>query len=499
MSRINRFTNRKHITAALTAVTVVLGMHAAELLAEEVSAKGNNDRSQATFIETVAPAQSILIQTSVEKVEIAEPPLPWPANEPIESRAPSKFDISGAFREPAQLVTTEEASPLPICKDNPKATHELDLAKLLAAESRQPEETDSTGHEGSNEETNSSIPQIESKQLSVKQLEMVAAEADTTHKLTRVIQHSKLALSVQPIKQEDALKIHSIAAWAFVTRGQLKQTRGATVEALQDYTDALVHDPRSFTARQCRGVLFAKSGQVKEAIADFNEAITLNPDNLSMRFNRASLLLSIGEIEKSHSDASYALKLYKTRHQAPPALLASLYELHGTASHLLGKSTQAHNSYTEALSLSSSKGHLYLKRGSLYAAEGIHQLAIDDLLASIKDGTHAESAYRRLAWLLANCQDPHYRNAEQALEAVKRARSLSAKVDAELEEITAAVYAASGDYLKATEHQQKAILLTENTETRDAYRVRLSEYQEALNQPASTSQRAKPASHSQNR
>lgn len=471
-------------------VTIAIALCAPNLLAEE-----GNDKHEAALIETVTPAQSILILTSFEDVEVTEPPLPWPATDPIESQAPSKYEISWAFRESFQPESISKASPLPVQEDAPKEPQELDLGKLINEDSRPIEQSQSNEPE----ESQNLIPQAKAKMLTVKQLELVAAEADTTHKLTRVIRHSKLALTARPIEQEDALKIHSIAAWAFVTRGQMNQAKGESDAALQDYTNALVHDSQSFTARQCRGVLFAKSGQINEAIIDFNKAITLNPNSLSIRFNRASLLLSMGEIEKSYVDASYALKLCKTWQTVSPRMLVSLYELHGTASHLLGKSTQAHHSYSEAIKLSGSKGHLYLKRGSLFATEGIYKQAIDDLLASIQDGKHAASAYRRLAWLLATCEDQHYRNTEKAVESIIRARSLSSLIDAELEEITAAVYAAAGDYLKATEHQQKAILLTEDTETQDSYRIRLSEYQEALDQPDSTTRQVRPASHSQNR
>ena len=488
MSRINRRKNRKQLTAWIIAVGIALC--APSLLAEDAA-----NKNEAVPIETVPSAQSILVQTSFEDVEVAEPPLPWPATDPIESQAPSKYEISWAFRESAQSETPSKATPLPIQENIPKEPQELDLGKLIKEDSRPIEQSLSSEPE----EPKSVIPQAKVKLLTAKQLEMVAAEADTTHKLTRVIKHSKLALSVRPIEQEAALKIHSIAAWAFVTRGQMQQAKGESITALQDYTNALVHDSQSFTARQCRGVLFAKSGQINEAIIDFDKALTINPDSMSMRFNRASLLLSMGEVEKSHIDASYALELCKTRQTVSPRMLASLYELHGTASHLLGKSTQAHHSYTKALKLSDSKGHLYLKRGSLFASEGIYQQAIDDLLASIQDGKHAASGYRRLAWLLATCENQHYRNYDKAIESIVRARSLSPSIDSELEEITAAVYAAAGDYLKATEHQQKAILLTEDSKTRDSYRIRLSEYQEAVSQPASTTRQVRPASHSQKR
>ncbi len=485
MSRDICFTNRTTQVGIVMSIAILI--YTQSLLADE-----QEKRHQADHIESEISARSILVQTSYEEVDVAEPPLPWAAEEPIQSKAPSKYEISWAFRESNQ---TEEPKEIAKQANEPKSKEpeELDLAKLIKQNSRPIEESPSVEPEP--ELNKQSF--FEEKLLTAKQLELVAAEADTTHKLTRVINHAELSLLELYHDEAESKKIHSIASWALVTRGQMKQSQGHRIEALQDYSDALSHNPDSFAARQCRGVLLAKTQQMQEALVDFDQAIELNPDSLSMRYNRASLLLSIGEVEKSFADADYALMLNKKRQQISPRMLTSLYELHGTASHLLGKQTKAYHSYTEALKHSESKGHLLLKRGSLFASEGIYQQAIEDLLASIEEGTHSATAYRRLAWLLATCEDQRYRNTDQAVEAVLRARKLVPVIDAELEEITAKVYAANGDYSKAMQHQQQAILLTEDAEIRASYQVQLSDYQEADRSSAPLSNKAiRRASHS---
>jgi serine/threonine-protein kinase len=90
-------------------------------------------------------------------------------------------------------------------------------------------------------------------------------------------------------------------------------------------------------------------------------------------------------------------------------------------------------------------------------------------------------AYYHLAFVLAMCPDPKYRDGKKAVEyATESCKRTSWKYHQQIG-VLAAAYAEAGDFKEAIRWQEKAIELVEAPATKEIYRPRLKLYRQ--NQP----------------
>ena len=79
-----------------------------------------------------------------------------------------------------------------------------------------------------------------------------------------------------------------------------------------------------------------------------------------------------------------------------------------------------------------------------------------DFQASLKLDSQSPDAYRSLAWLMATCPDPRFRDPEQALSAAQRAARLSPPGDCFVLDALAAAHANAGQFDQAVRYQKEA-------------------------------------------
>src|SRR5262249_4253985 len=136
-----------------------------------------------------------------------------------------------------------------------------------------------------------------------------------------------------------------------------------------------------------RGIVYSKLRQYEQAVADHSEAIKLRPD------------------------------------------LAESYVSRGFAHAKLGHYKEAIADYTRAIQLKPNYFPPWRNRGVVHSILGQWGQAIADYSQALKIGQPGDFAEtgNALAWLRANCPDPRFRDAKQAVELAQKAVDLAPK------------------------------------------------------------------------
>ncbi len=408
------------------------------------------------------------------------PPLPWSSEEqitPLIGKASSEVQqedtnsISNAFQLSFHPSMPKEANN--------------DIAEKLKSVSTQMDEIESRPY-ASRRDT-----PVDQANPTILQLERIAADTKTIHALGRLINRCQNVLTAdlasKSLSDKDRQSINHITAWAYTTRGQARYNTGQFDEAIHDFTAATVFDPFHLNAYLIRGTINAELATHKskqEALTDFNQVLNLKPDHLIALKNRATLLLELKEPGKALQDGQQGIDIWSEQSIRSADLIVSLHELAGNALLQLNRRDEAIEAYSLALRYDQESSIVRLRRGALLAALGEYQLAIDDLLASLKSpkATNLESAeaYRCLAWLLATCPDAKYRDPHKAVESANRAVMLSTADNPNLYATLAIAHAAAGDFEQAITYQQKVVLATTAVTEHESALQRLNEFKQGI-------------------
>src|SRR3972149_413920 len=187
-------------------------------------------------------------------------------------------------------------------------------------------------------------------------------------------------------------------------------------------TRAANRGPRSGGWPRGRAIAWASwpAGRTEEAVADYNRAIAQLPEDAELRMMR------------------------------------------GHAMHRLGRYQPAIDDLDRAIELAPEDPDAYTHRGNVRAELRDFDRAIDDLQQALSLDEEFSDAYRSLAWLLATCPDPRFRDPQQALVAAQRAAQLAPPGDPFVYEALAAAHANAGRFDEAVRFQQEAIAIAPN-------------------------------------
>lgn len=94
-----------------------------------------------------------------------------------------------------------------------------------------------------------------------------------------------------------------------VNRGNSYKRIGRSVQALADFSQAILLDPTNTMAYNNRGNVLRSENRLAEAIEDFTKAIELSPRNTMIYNNRANAYKSMGEYGKAAADMDKAVEL----------------------------------------------------------------------------------------------------------------------------------------------------------------------------------------------
>ncbi len=187
--------------------------------------------------------------------------------------------------------------------------------------------------------------------------------------------------------------------------------------AIEDYTRGIELGAAPFEAYRSRSRAYSLLGDYENALRDHNKVIILKPFSELAHYRRGQLLIKLGRYDRAVRDLTQATRL-GLRYDG-----------------------------------------VHIARGFAYWKLGEYREAIADYYLAIEIAPGAFSAYNHLAWLLATCPDPAYRDGTRAVEMAQKATGM--EPNCMTINTLAAAYAEAGEFQSAIDAQEKAIGLLE--------------------------------------
>jgi len=375
---------------------------------------GNTELVQPTWLVPNHPSSAAVVKESVE--------LPTPAP-PVEQVREAAQPLVDPFEHPdaAEVVVSDDTAP--------------------AADESRP---------GTVPPIVRPLPPATSKDADqwYAEAEQAAADAATLDELAAIVRICKRGLQCRP-QRDLALSLRSLAAWACNRSGELESDSRRDDKALNAFELAIQWDPNCWLALHNRAVSRAQQGDLTGALNDFNRTLDLNPGLAVAYRNRGELLAALGRTEEAIADYDSALD------QLPHD--AELHDMRGHALHRSGRYDEAIADFCEAVRLAPQDAAPFAHRGNVYAEMGQYQKALADFRHALSIDSESAEAHRSLAWLLATCPDPRYRNPREALASAEAAAKLAAPGDPFVLDALAAAHASAGQFDQAVRYQKEAI------------------------------------------
>ncbi|MCG6895106.1 MAG: tetratricopeptide repeat protein [Desulfobacteraceae bacterium] len=215
-----------------------------------------------------------------------------------------------------------------------------------------------------------------------------------------------------------------------------------------------------------KGLAALRERRYSEAISAFNKAIEQNPDNAGAYNSRGAAWHKMGVYERAIRDYTAAL------HLDPD--LAGAYNNRGVAWYQRGETVRAIADYDRALSLDPDYVSALQNRAAAWRRTGDFDRAITDLRRA-EQLQPAYDIYLPLAWILAACPDPRFRNGPAAEEYARKAVAL--RSDADSLGALAAAYAEQGRFDDALRLEQQIVYDLEAAGDRQALQEHLGRLQ----------------------
>ncbi|WP_298862968.1 tetratricopeptide repeat protein [uncultured Gimesia sp.] len=272
--------------------------------------------------------------------------------------------------------------------------------------------------------------------------------------------------------------------FAFLNRGAIYALNENHQQSVVETTHGLELQPTFLDGLFNRACSYSKLGKTEEALADFAKAIQLSPTDIYNYIERGNLYIEIKQFTNAIDDYSRAMELgYQS---------ADIFVSRGFALERIGNTRQSKCDYLNAvlqkpyddlIQQNQNEASHYFDRGFLYTGAGLYPKAIDDytrafelgdqsaeLLTTrgytylkmeafekaqadfehaIQSDAEARNAINCLAWLLATCPVPEYRDGNKALQLALRNCELADTTEWNDLGTLAAAYAEVGQFDEA--------------------------------------------------
>jgi tetratricopeptide (TPR) repeat protein len=259
-------------------------------------------------------------------------------------------------------------------------------------------------------------------------------------KFDEAIKYLNEALRIKP----DFADAHNNIGAALVRQGKFD-------EAIQHLTEALQINPASADAHANLGFAFAKIGDVQKAIEHYLASLQINPAQPDTQFNLANLFIEKGDLDQAVSHYQQALLLKPDYLEARSNLAKALANQ--------GKLEQAIELWQQLLQTNPNEPVVHNNLATAYYRLGDFDKAVSHWQDALRLNPGNVSVLGKLAWFLATCNNPKYRDPTRAVELAEHACELTKYSDPRLLDILAAAYAASGRFDDAVNTAQKALAI----------------------------------------
>jgi len=216
------------------------------------------------------------------------------------------------------------------------------------------------------------------------------------------------------------LDLKLAAAWS--ARGRAYINLKQFDKALADLSKAIELDPKLGEAWNNRGVAHSRLKQFDQAVADYSKAIELEPKKPAGWYNRGRDYHVLKQLDKAIADVSRAIEL-------DPKNAAGWYN-RGRGYHELKQWENAIADLSKAIELNPKFAAAWSSRGLSYEWLKQFEKAIADYSkATQTEGNSANAGeyHNRLAWLLATCSDPKFRDPRRAVDSATKAVEFAPK------------------------------------------------------------------------
>ena len=236
--------------------------------------------------------------------------------------------------------------------------------------------------------------------------------------------------------------------------------------AILDFDKSIQINKNQFKAYYERGISQATIGHINEAVDDFSSSIMLNTSNENAYCERALSYYRIKEYAKAIQDCSVAIKLNPDDSEA--------YLGRGNCYMAEGACSRSLDDYNAANLLKPNDILILQQRAEAFYQNGDWAGASNDWEHVIQHDQRNHYTINSFAWLLATCEDSHYRNGTKAVDLAAIACSLTDWTNWRYLDTLAAANAENGNFAKAVDLERETLKLMQNTNLTDAIQSRLN-------------------------
>lgn len=276
-----------------------------------------------------------------------------------------------------------------------------------------------------------------------------------------VDEEARRARAVQLLQQEqwdeaifqftEILQDHPEDIDAYMLRATAFTRKGDHQRAVADYTAAIRLEPSPLALR-ARARTYLRLQKYGEAIADFDRVLALSPDDATTLVNRGQVQLAQKQYDQASKDLDRALALKPNGEEA-----ALAYLTRGRVHFERKNFAAAVADFSEAVRRQPGQAPALDHRGAAHHRLGQFEQADADYRESLRLDPKFPNSHNKLAWLLATCPEPKWRDGKKALEHATTACQLTNWKDSICLESLAAAHAELGQFDEAVKWQEKAL------------------------------------------
>jgi len=273
------------------------------------------------------------------------------------------------------------------------------------------------------------------------------------------IAHNNLgmALSQQGRRDEamgefrEALRIDPVYVKAHNNLGNAFFQSGQAEEAATQFREALQTNPEYAEAHNGLGTVLSQQGHMEEAMTEFREALRIKPDYAEACNGFGVAFFRLGRTEEAVAQFREALRIKPAYATAHNGLGVALFQL--------GRADEAIAEYREAVRINPSYAEAGYNLGNVLSQQGREQEAMGYLQEALNLQPANAAFQNSLALLLATAPEDSLRDGARAMELAVKANQASGGNDPGILRTLAAAYAEAGDFARAVETAQRALVL----------------------------------------